>query len=440
MKICVVGLGKLGYPMSLFLSSSGHQINCYDKNNSIYNKINETNYLNHEENLNDFDEYKNNLVYFDSLNLALKDTNICFITVPTPSKSNGSFSLDNINLVLDDIGFFLINNYKINTPYIINICSTVSPYSCDNEIIPYLEMKYNLKEGINFCIVYNPYFVALGSVIKTLLNPDFLLIGSRNESNIRNLLNIYSSIYSKDIKIKFLSLKEAEISKIFINTFLTLKISYSNYLQQISLTDQDLSLAKILDCIGEDKRIGKNFLQAGLPYGGPCLPRDNKAVINYTNKIGIANTLNHSVELINQNYTSYLLSQIEYLKKKSLKKISFLGVGYRSNTDCIDDSIASNLINYCLEKNFEILIYDFYINLDYKHIKIYKNLENFLDNSELIFVPYKDKKFNQILNYSKKKLVIVDYFHQFNNNNNNNDNLIITNDLSKINLDLFKKN
>ena len=80
-------------------------------NNSIYNKINETSYLNHEENLNDFDEYKNNLVYFDSLNLALKDTNICFITVPTPSKSNGSFSLDNINLVLDDIGFFLINNY-----------------------------------------------------------------------------------------------------------------------------------------------------------------------------------------------------------------------------------------------------------------------------------------------------------------------------------------
>lgn len=435
MKICLVGLGKLGYPMSLFLSSSGYQINCYDKNNLIYKNIQNSNYLIFEENLGDFNEYKNNLLYFDNLNLALKNTDVCFITVPTPSKSDGSFSLDNINLVLDEIGNFLFNKRR-NNPYIINICSTVSPGSCDDQIIPLLENKYNLKEGIDFCIVYNPYFVALGSVVKTLLNPDFVLIGYKIKNNIKNLLDVYNSIYSKDVKIKFLSLKEAEIVKIFINTFLTLKISYANYIQLISQVDKELSLDKILDCIGEDKRIGKSFLQPGLPYGGPCLPRDNNAAINFTNKIGVDSSLNHSTEIINKIFTSNLYDQIDYLKKNDIKELSFLGIGYRPNTDCIEDSVSVSLIDYCLENDFEILIHDFYINSTYKNIKIFKDLESFINNSKIIFAPYKDKKFNQILNLKINKLIILDYFKQFSNNNNNN--ILITNDLKKISLDILK--
>jgi UDPglucose 6-dehydrogenase len=437
MKICLVGLGKLGYPMSLFLSSSGYQINCYDKDKSIYKKITDSNYLRYEENLNDFNEYKNNLINFDSLDVALKDTSICFITVPTPSKLDGSFSLDNINMVLDNIGHFLLKK-KLSNPYIINICSTVSPGSCDNQMTPYLEKIYNLKEGIDFVIAYNPYFVALGSVVKTLLNPDFVLIGCKNRDSLKNLLNIYNAIYSQDVKIKLLSLKEAEIVKIFINTFLTLKISYSNYMQLISLSDKELSLDKILDCIGEDKRIGKSFLQPGLPYGGPCLPRDNEAAINFTNKIEVDSSLNRSSILINKIYFSYLFSQIDYLIKNNIKKISFLGIGYRPNTDCIEDSISIALIDYCLENNLEVSFYDFYINLDYKKIKKYSSLENLMDNSNLIFIPYKDKKFNQLLNFQKNNFVILDFFNQFNNNNNNN-NIRITNDLRKIDLTFLKK-
>ena len=331
---------------------------------------------------------------------------------------------------------FIYQKKKKKIPYIINICSTVSPGSCDNQIIPYLEKKYNLKEGIDFSIVYNPYFVALGSVIKTLLNPDFVLIGSKNKDGFKKLLNIYNSIYSKDVKIKLLSLKEAEIVKIFINTFLTLKISYSNYLQLISFSDKELSIDKILDCIGEDKRVGKSYLQPGLPYGGPCLPRDNQAAINFTNKLEIENSLNNSSILINKIYISHLFSQIDYLIKNKIKKISFLGIGYRPNTDCIEDSISISLIDYCLENNFEVLLHDFYISTDYKKIKIYKNLENFINNSDLIFIPYKDKKFNQLLSYEKNNFIIWDFFSQFHNNNNN---IIITNDLRKINLDFLKK-
>ena len=147
MKINLIGLGKLGYPMSLFLSSSGNKINCYDSDTSIYEKITNSRYLIYEENLSDFNEFKNNLKFFDNIQSSFEDTSISFITVPTPSKLDGSFSLDVIKLILDEIGFYLgkkINNN--NNPYLINICSTVSPYSCENELIPYLENKYDLKE------------------------------------------------------------------------------------------------------------------------------------------------------------------------------------------------------------------------------------------------------------------------------------------------------
>jgi UDP-glucose 6-dehydrogenase len=144
MKINLIGLGKLGYPMSLFLSSSGSKINCYDNDSSIYTRIKDASYLVHEENLVDFEEYNSNLKYFDNIQSSFEDTAISFITVPTPSKLDGSFSLDIIKLILDEMGVYLRRNKNNSNPYIINICSTVSPYSCENELIPYLENKYDL--------------------------------------------------------------------------------------------------------------------------------------------------------------------------------------------------------------------------------------------------------------------------------------------------------
>ena len=436
MKINIIGLGKLGYPMSLFLSSSGHKINCYDKDSSIYEKIKDSSYLIHEENLSDFNEYKNNLLYFDNIQSSFEDTSISFITVPTPSKLDGSFSLDIIKLILDEIGIYLKKNKKVNYPYLINICSTVSPYSCENELIPYLENKYDLKEGVDFVLVYNPYFVALGSVVKALLNPDFVLIGSRNQENINNLLTIYNAIYSKDVKFKILSLTEAEIAKIFVNTFLTLKISFANYIQLLTNEDKELSASKILDAIGEDKRVGKDFLQPGLPYGGPCLPRDNHAVINFVNKLNIESPINKSAELVNNYFTTFLFGQIDYLVKNNIKKISFIGLGYRPNTDCVEDSVSLKLIDYCIENNFEVLLYDYYINESYKNLKKFSHFDQLLLNSDIIFVPYKDKKFNQLLNFNKKKIIVLDFFSQFDNNNNNN--IKITNNLKNVDLDFIK--
>jgi nucleotide sugar dehydrogenase len=230
-------------------------------------------------------------------------------------------------------------------------------------------------------------------------------------------------------------LTEAEITKVFVNTFLTLKISFSNYVQLLSSEDKKLSTSNILDAIGEDKRIGKAFLQPGLPYGGPCLPRDNHAVIDFANKLNIESTLNKSSELVNNYFTKALFGQIDYLVKNNIKKISFAGFGYRSNTDCVEGSVSLKLIDYCLENNCEVLLYDFYIKETYKNLKKYLHFEQLLLKSDIVFLPYKDKKFNQLLNFNKKNIIVLDFFSQFDNNNNN---IKTTNNLKNVDLDFIK--
>jgi UDP-glucose 6-dehydrogenase len=167
------------------------------------------------------------------------------------------------------------------------------------------------------------------------------------------------------------------------------------------------------------------------------LPRDNYAVINFANKLDVESSLNKSTELVNNYFISNLYEQIKYLLDNNIKSISFIGYGYRANTDCIDGSVALKLIDFCLENNLKVLLYDFYIKESYKNLKKYSNFEDLLLHSDIIFTPYKDKKFNQLLNFNKKRIIVLDCFNQFDNNNNNN--IKITNNIRNIELDFIKK-
>jgi UDP-glucose 6-dehydrogenase len=161
-------------------------------------------------------------------------------------------------------------------------------------------------------------------------------------------------------------------------------------------------------------------------------------VIDFANKLNIESALNKSSEIVNNYFTSALFGQIDYLVKNNIKKISFAGFGYRSNTGCVEGSVSLKLIDYCLENNCEVLLYDFYIKETYKNLKKYLHFEQLLLKSDIIFLPYKDKKFNQLLNFNKKNIIVLDFFSQFDNNNNNNNNIKITNNLKNVDLDFIK--
>ena len=169
------------------------------------------------------EKYKNNenkLKFCLNIQECLKGTSIAFITVPTPSKKDGSFSNNFIFDVLDEISFFLKKN-NLKKPYIININSTVSPGSFQDEFIPFMENR-ELKNNDDFAFIYNPYFVALGDVIKGLENPDMVLIGCENFYARQKILDLYKTIYDFE-KYTLLNFGEAELTKLLVNSFLTLK-------------------------------------------------------------------------------------------------------------------------------------------------------------------------------------------------------------------------
>ena len=174
MKIALVGLGKLGLPSALFLASKLRQkIKVFDQNKIILNEIKKGE-INIEEKNSKF--YKNFYKYLQvnhNLENCIENTNLCIITVPTPSNYNGSFSNKYIKEVVSKIGKYL-SKKNLGYKYYICIASTVSPNSINKFLIPYLEKQFNLKLNKHFVIIYQPYFVALGDVFAKLENPDFI--------------------------------------------------------------------------------------------------------------------------------------------------------------------------------------------------------------------------------------------------------------------------
>ena len=412
MKIAVIGLGKLGYPMAEFLSSSALSINCYDKNEKlVLSLINGSKYLEFESGLQNYVTNGNMLNFFLKIEDCLKNTSMAFITVPTPSNQNGSFSNEYLINVLEDIAAYLKKN-KINEPYVININSTVSPGSIDNILIPYLEKK-GLKNNVDFALLYNPYFVALGDVIKGLENPDMVLIGCENNFAKKKILDLYNSIYNYD-KYEILNFKEAEMTKLLVNSYLTLKISFSNMVRDLAEKNNSVDPKKILNTIGSDSRIGKKYMHVGGPYAGPCFPRDNKALLNFSESVDYNNDLNKGIVNTNISTLEILKLQLEIIKEKKYKSIFFAGIGYKPNTPSLESSFVLDLINYCKKINLDVYYYDRYITEMINYGRRVADLKDFEKYSKIIFLPYIDRQFNKIKNNNG---VIWDIWYQINGRN-----------------------
>ena len=405
--ISVIGLGKLGYPMAQFLSSSGAKISCYDKDLELVNKLKQDQGAHlHERGLNNLVNNNNDIIFYDNISDCIRDAEIIYVTVPTPSKLDGSFSNEVILEILNEISLEIIKTKK---PYIININSTVQPGSIDDEIIPFLESK-GLKNNENFYIIYNPYFVALGSVIRNLEEPDYLLIGSSSIYAAKKITKFYNSLY-KNPKIKLLKFKEAELTKLLVNTYLTTKISYSNFVKNICKDFDDISDLRVLESVGLDSRIGTKFMLPGGPYSGPCLPRDNLSLKKFCLDHNIQNSFSDEVQRINNATIENLYKVISNLKNNhKIKSFGFLGLGYKSNTQCFEESYSIKMMNFLESLNIKVFYYDPYLSETFNATKV-KNFEELTLNSDIIFLSYIDQHFNPIVQVKHKKKIWDLWYH-----------------------------
>ena len=245
-KIFCIGLGKLGLIFAQILADHGNKVLGYDNDFSIEDVI-KKNIKSNEPKLNSLiDKNRERFHFIKDIKKAVEETDSAFIIVPTPSKKNFEFDNKYIIETLDNICTYLKNRNN----YLINITSTVNPGSCDY-FIKYIENKYSLKHGKQFILTYNPHLIALGSIYQNVINSDLVITGSNLSRGHNILKNIYSNIYKKKInKLKFLSLKEAEIAKISINSYVTMKISFTNTISQIADVENNINVSKILNAIG----------------------------------------------------------------------------------------------------------------------------------------------------------------------------------------------
>jgi len=411
MIITTIGLGKLGYPMAEFLSSSGSTVKVYDKNESYIKKLSSNKIEFYENGLSKYKDNGNKLIFCDSISEAITHSSIIFITVPTPSKKSGDFSNEFILNVLKDISKSLKKS-KNKKPVIININSTVSPGSFENEFVPFMTNE-GLKINEDYCFVYNPYFVALGNVINNLENPDMVLVGTSSIYAAKTMNKFYQSIYDHP-NIKMMSLQEAEITKLSLNAYLTLKISYSNSLVNSVKENPNIDPNRILDAIGSDKRVGKKFIMPGGPFAGPCLPRDTYALKNHFETTKSSSVLLDTINKINEDTLNTIFRDFKKLNSKyGFKKFGFLGLGYRPNTSNIEDSFALKLFDLCNGEGFEVAYLDHYLDHGLRKNQLFdeKDLVGF---SDVLFLSYIDFKNKNLLNEDLyKKTILWDIWYQF---------------------------
>ena len=420
MKISIIGFGKLGSSTGFFLSRKGFEIYAYDSNKKILNGFEKKKPIFFEESTKNFIK-KNKIKYVYNIKDAILKTNLSYLVVPTPSLKNNSFDLSFILSAVDSI-FPILK--KKNTKHTIIITSTVSPGSCD-KIIDYIFKKYKMKNISDYRLIYNPYFIALGSIVNDLEKPDLLLVGAK-EKNISFYKNFLKKIYKNKInkiKLNFLNYKEAEIAKLAINCYVTMKISFSNTISQIADNQNNrIDSTKILSAIGSDSRIGNKYLGLGPMFSGPCFPRDNLAMSSYFDNLRLQDDLFKSTDKINNFQSSRYLQLLKSIYKFKSKRLGFLGLTYKSGTDLFTDSPA-----FFIMKKFNKLKlkrfsgYDPYFNKDLQNnimnnnnINLYDSLDQFMKNTDIVFLSYQDKNFSKSIKYKNK--IFIDPWNFFNKN------------------------
>ena len=342
----------------------------------------------------------------------VKNCDFIFVTVGTPQKRNGSIDLSMIKQSVAELGKTMHKNKKNQ---IIFIKSTVTPGTMKKYLIPILEKNSKKKAGKDFGLISNPEFLQESNAIKDTIFPHAVVLGGYNTKYMKKAKMFFSKLHP-NTPIIITNHQTAEMVKYANNTFLATKISFINQLSNICQNIPDANIDDIAKTIGLDPRIGKLFLNAGPGYGGSCLPKDMKALINFASDVGVKPILLNAVEEINQKQLQSIIKLIEKkLKKVSTKNITVMGTAFKPNTDDVRDSLSVELIRKLLKRKAKITIYDPRAMVNTKKIFgnkiIYKkSMIDALEKSQCAVFMTHWKEFESVNNKSikhmKRKLII----------------------------------
>ena len=348
----VIGLGKLGLPLAGLLSDRGLRVKGYDFDVTRMKNIKKLN-LEPEPGLKDLisDNFNRNLTLHGNLKSALLESSATFIVVPTPSKEDGKF--DN-KYVTEAIKGILSNLELEDSKHVICVVSTVMPGTCTNEFLPLINKIYNGRVGL----VYSPEFIAIGSIIKNMEYPDQILIGEDISFSGEMIESILTRIVKAKVPVLRMSLSSSELVKIATNSYVTMKISFANFLAEIADKIDSVDSNIVARSLGLDSRIGTKYLKPGLGFGGPCFPRDNRAFSSLADSFGLSADLARATDKINIRQIEKVFHRIIQNFSGPNVRIAFLGVAYKSGTHIVEESQALELANTFARNGYQISVHD----------------------------------------------------------------------------------
>ena len=394
--ISIIGVGRLGICVALCLEKAGYNVVGVDVFPDYVDKINNKTLISPEPEVTKLLKESKNFKATSSLKETLEFSDMIFIYVATPS-SGGNKHYDHTMLgnVLTNI-----NKEKVKNKHIIIGCTVIPGYI--NQIGNFL-----IKDCENTTLSYNPEFIAQGDIINGLLKPDFILIGEGSEEAGDKLEEIYRTLNHGDINIQRMSPISAEITKLSVNCFITTKIAFANMIGDVADSSEGADKFDILRAVGSDSRIGSKYLKPGYGFGGPCFPRDNRALGSYIKSVGIEPLIPLATDESNQKHTKFQTSQIIKTVNENEPYI-IKGVGYKDNCNVpiieesqkliIGEELIKNGYNVILEDKEHMLnavkleygnIFAYRSKLDNKYL--YNNDENypiFVTDETLFVTPY----------------------------------------------------
>ena len=410
MKLCMIGTGYVGLVSGVCFSDLGNDVICVDRDANKIENLKKVIIPIYEPGLEELvlKNYKNNKLKFSTnLKESVLKSDIIFICVGTPTKKKGhGADLSQIYKVTKEIRGS-ISKFKII------ITKSTVPVTTGDEIEKIISLKKNKKL---FSVVSNPEFLREGEAIRDFNYPDRVIIGTNDIKSVKILKNLYLPLISKGTKYVNHTRRAAELIKYASNAFLATKVTFineiANLCEKIDVNVEDISIG-----MGLDKRIGSRFLRAGPAYGGSCFPKDTKALTTTADKFKINLSLIKSVIKSNKNRTSILLKKVQNILKGRIKnkKICFLGVTFKANTDDMRDSSSLSMIPSLIKKGAKVNYFDPTGKKNQfnklKNVNFSANISSAIKDSDLIIIHTEWNDFKSI-NFKKevknKKFIIFD--------------------------------
>ena len=353
MRLGLIGTGRLGLCFALLAEKAGYRVFASDVREDYISNLCTRKIETNEPGVKNLLEKSRKLYPTTDNEEVIKCADLIYTLVATPSLDDGSYDVSAVWNVIDD---FKKCDFDISGKALVVGCTT-NPGDCEkfqDELAPY---------GVE--VYYNPEFITQGNIIKDLVKADMVLLGGRTGKNrtpegrfVDEITDLYEDIQLDKPNIHKMSTKAAEFTKIAVNCFLTTKISFANLIGEAMTLDKNVGeIPNVLAAIGDDTRIGNKYLKFGFGFGGPCLPRDNRAFAAYVEKLGLEHNLGKVTDEFNNNHHKFLVDQL-IASNVNKNPFAFQTAAYKNETDILTESQQYKMCLEMLDRGYEVYIID----------------------------------------------------------------------------------